>query len=352
MANQNVLAFRKAFPADCAIELRDAIIERLVVLGFAPSDLPALAKDTDMKRTIVNVLAPAPAHENPGQAVIREARAFKIRSLIEQAGNPQQKSKPTVSNFLVKAERRFGKLTADMTPDLSVLQLLAGDIATYIPLKVRRETAIDKDGVNQKQAIGLDGKPIWVMAGIGKEPTSFEELITALTPVLVGIEVLSETTLSVTTNYINKLTVLCTGHGPAATIQYDRAFRQRLVINASKLANLTGKSYCESVAECLCTGRDEELLVKAYASSCNLPPAKIPAKSSGTQSGGDGANRGATGDRDRKSSGSSSATQAPKRRNGTCPYSREECKLLKIKGCPFTPRQHSAQGDGKRTRTK
>ncbi|KAF4682475.1 hypothetical protein FOZ60_010477 [Perkinsus olseni] len=339
MADPNVIAsLRRAFPVGAPEELRDAIVDSIAALGFSVADLPGLAKDVDMKGTIVNIVAPPPAdpaQETPMQATLRAARSFKIRLLMEQAGNPTQKSKCTVAEFLAKAEHRFGTLSPDMTPD-----------------EVRRETVVDKDGSHQKQAIGLDGKPVWVMTGSGKEPQSFEELVSALTPILVGVEVLSGTTLSVTTNYINKLTVLCAGHGPAATIQYDKAFRQRLVVNSAKHANKTGKSYSESVAECLCNGKDDELLVKAYASGFGGPSSRSAEEANSkdlTSLSDGGHSRNRRRPNDESQPGAKSSASRGKRRGGPnewCPYAKEDCKLLKLKSCPFVPRRHRSNADG------
>ncbi|EEQ98669.1 hypothetical protein Pmar_PMAR016926 [Perkinsus marinus ATCC 50983] len=90
-------------------------------------------------------------------------------------------------------------------------------------------------------------------------------------------------------------------------------FRQRLSSLARRLAEKKGISYGEAVAKTLLKGTNSELLVQAYSST---PMGRF----------GD----------------SISDRRFPGKGRGSCPYSRSQCQLLKIRKCPFGPSQHKS----------
>ncbi|KAF4725823.1 hypothetical protein FOZ63_021886 [Perkinsus olseni] len=319
-------------------------------------DLAGLASDEPLMTSLVNSLFPAAAEEDDAAKQARLVRAMKVRTLIREAtaGASSKNGSGASEAFLTDYSNRFsarygGMPSASLLPDSTILKLAQNDIAACKEFKIAlvngEPAAASSDKV---PSIDTEGRIVFIppASSSGKRPKSFAELMLCLVPWCTMVEVNSSVKVgNVLAEYVLTLSRIAVSHNVTACINYDEGFRQRLSSQARRLAEKKGISYSEAVAKTLLKGTNSELLVQAYSSSVN---SRSGDSTSDHRQQGKGKGKGHGRSDPRRSSGSESSP------TGFCPYSRNQCELLKIRKCFFPPAQHKkdASDHGKKRKTE
>ncbi|EER01464.1 hypothetical protein Pmar_PMAR004924 [Perkinsus marinus ATCC 50983] len=336
---------KQLLPSDYPEVLLDAVVERLIAMEITNQrDLVGLASDDPLLTSLVNSLFPAAAKETDDAEQSRLVKAMKVRSLIKEAcaksslKSTSSSQEASLKDYSARFSARYGGMpSASLLPDGGMLKLAHNDIAAYKEFKVAlvngEPSAASSDKV---PTIDSEGKIVFIppTSSSGKKPRSFPELLLCLVPWAAMVEVNSSASVgNILAEYIITLARIATSHSVGASISYDEGFRQRLSSLARRLAEKKGISYGEAVAKTLLKGTNSELLVQAYSST---PMGRFGDSISDRRFPGKGRGRGhGRSDHNEPSRSDYSST-------GSCPYSRSQCQLLKIRKCPFGPSQHKS----------
>ncbi|KAF4686695.1 hypothetical protein FOZ60_004974 [Perkinsus olseni] len=247
----------------CSPELAQQLFTVLQEMGARwLSDIPAMVAEEELLAKFLEKVAPKAEVETDQMSLQRSMLRARARGeLLRVCDNLKGKKQPVEQvkgDYLVKATSRYGGfLSSHLTVGQDVLTKVMTDPGVYQELKFHQDGPIESiddqpqsDGDDGDQ--GKKGRAGPSSSARGRSPASLGELLVALLPLLVAIDVsTAERRGNLVAEYVVFLCNISILYGEDCAIRLDKSYRRRLSVLAHKAAREGDMTYLAGVAQSL-----------------------------------------------------------------------------------------------------